>query len=85
MRYMPSKHTTPHPLALQVKGLTALHLAAQNGLDQVAAQLLAVAGCDVNVRDAEGLAPLHWAAGRGAAPLCSRLIQVSRWPGGGLW
>jgi hypothetical protein len=69
--------TLPHLVpAAQVKGLTALHLAAQNGLDQVAAQLLACAGCDVNCRDAEGLAPLHWAAARGAAALCSRLVQV---------
>jgi ankyrin repeat protein len=42
----------------------------------VAAQLLACAGCDANCRDAEGLAPLHWAAARGAAALCSRLVQV---------
>lgn len=59
----------------EVKGLTALHLAAQNGLDQVVAQLVGVAGCDVNARDAEGLTPLHWAAIKGSVSIVSRLVQ----------
>lgn len=48
-----------------VKGLTALHLAAQMRLDEVAKLLLSTGKCDVNSRDADGCTPLHYAAENG--------------------
>lgn len=48
-----------------VKGLTALHLAAQMQLEEVAKLLLSTGKCDVNSRDADGCTPLHYAAENG--------------------
>ncbi|GIL68011.1 hypothetical protein Vafri_21339 [Volvox africanus] len=62
-----------------VAGLSALHLAAQAGLEQVVAQLLCLApsgSVDVNSRDAEGFTPLHAAATRGSAAIVARLLRA---------
>ncbi len=61
-------------------GMSALHLAAQNGLDQVLAQLCAVPGCDVNTRDADSLTPLHCAAARGALGAVRTLLAAGADP-----
>ncbi|GLI63388.1 hypothetical protein VaNZ11_006343, partial [Volvox africanus] len=62
-----------------VAGLSALHLAAQAGLEQVVAQLLCLApssSVDVNARDSEGFTPLHAAATRGSAAIVARLLRA---------
>lgn len=62
-------------------GLSALHLACQNGLDEVVRQLAAApGGCDVNARDADGLTPLHCAAGRGSPGIVACLLAAGADP-----
>ncbi|KAK9828842.1 hypothetical protein WJX72_002378 [[Myrmecia] bisecta] len=56
------------------KNLTALHLAIQNGLDSLVRSLLALPSCDINARDTDGLAALHWAASTGASGILSQLV-----------
>lgn len=51
-------------------------LASQGGLEALLAQLLALPGAAPNARDKDGLAPLHWAASRGAAPLDAPALLV---------
>lgn len=48
-----------------VKGLTALHLAAQLKMEEVARLLLNTGKCDVNARDADSCTPLHYSAENG--------------------
>ena len=48
------------------KGLTAVHLAVQQGCDSLVADLLRLPGLAPDTRDADGLSALHWAASKGA-------------------
>ena len=48
------------------KGLTAVHLAVQQGCDSLVADLLRLPGLAPDTRDADGLTALHWAASKGA-------------------
>lgn len=48
------------------KGLTAVHLAVQQGCDSLVNDLLRLPGLAPDARDADGLTALHWAASKGA-------------------
>ena len=54
------------------KGLTAVHLAVQQGCDSLVNDLLRLPGLAPDARDADGLTALHWAASKGA---CRMLRQ----------
>ena len=49
------------------KGLTALHLAVQQGRDDLIGDLLKLPGVAPDTRDSDGLSALHWAASKGAS------------------
>ena len=51
------------------KGLTAVHLAVQQGCDSLVSDLLRLPGLVPDARDADGLTALHWAASKGAVPI----------------
>jgi ankyrin repeat protein len=73
-------HPAP-PAACGGRGMTALHLAAQNGLESVVAQLLEVRTCNPSLTDADGNTALHWAATAGSAGVCKLLLSVGVNPG----
>lgn len=56
------------------RGATFLHVAAENGLQDLVEQLL-LYGLGVNMRDREGMTPLHYAARRGNAFLSTVLMK----------
>ena len=61
------------------KGLTAVHLAVQQGCDSLVADLLRLPGLAPDARDADGLTSLHWAASKGVELClqgCPRSLMV---------
>ncbi|BDA43432.1 probable serine/threonine-protein phosphatase 6 regulatory ankyrin repeat subunit [Coccomyxa sp. Obi] len=56
------------------RGLTALHLAVQDGLELLVTQLLLLPGATPDSRDKDGLTPLHWAASRGFDGIVEQLL-----------
>lgn len=86
----PSRHAAGHTISAAVHdddhGATPLHLfvAGPAGHDAAAVpegiQLLINAGADVNAPCANGSTPLHWAAGAGAVPAVSALLDAGADP-----
>ncbi|CAD7700374.1 unnamed protein product [Ostreobium quekettii] len=60
-----------------VKGLTALHLAAQLRMEDVARLLLGMGKCDVNARDADNCTPLHYSAENGCSSIAGMLLDAN--------
>ena len=60
------------------KGLTAVHLAVQQGCDSLVNDLLRLPGLAPDARDADGLTALHWAASKGRCLPCSCHASCAR-------
>ena len=56
-------------------GVTALHVAAENG-HALCIRVLLAAGADANVRDKEGWTPLRWARERGNRAAARTLVTA---------
>ena len=60
---------------LGIKGLTALHVAAENDHEDVVKLLLQQPGIDVNVRDSDGRTALHYTAYNTRGSVAAILLQ----------
>ncbi|KAE8743675.1 hypothetical protein FOCC_FOCC010716, partial [Frankliniella occidentalis] len=62
------------PAHQDLRGNTALHLAASRGYKDVVAELLAVPGCPLNATNRDGLTPLHVAVESGFVDVVNTLL-----------
>ncbi|GLG99478.1 Poly [ADP-ribose] polymerase tankyrase, partial [Gryllus bimaculatus] len=73
----PELHGAP-TAARDLRGNTALHLAAGRGFVRVAALLLAVPGADANAANADGCTPLHVAVDSGFVAVVKLLLDIEQ-------
>eukprot|EP01091_Cochliopodium_minus_P008441 TRINITY_DN1916_c0_g1_i3.p1 TRINITY_DN1916_c0_g1~~TRINITY_DN1916_c0_g1_i3.p1 ORF type:complete len:251 (-),score=79.83 TRINITY_DN1916_c0_g1_i3:22-774(-) len=57
---------------------SALHLAAENGNEQIGIAIARTKNIDINISDAFGRKPLHWVAQKGLNDLAKQLISSPR-------